>query len=274
MNYSIHENGWTVLLHEDLKKLSAEEAKEVCRLIVSNMVVVCKNQHMTPEEELQFCSKIGSHGYYPDGDDRVKHIRLNDGILRVTGKKDQYGKEGLFGHVSTLDWHANQPSNTLRKPLIWLYGKEGTKGSRTSWINNIKSYEALPEELKLRIDDIKIQCGYKSGNYSPSTFFNEHINHNNSINLVQVNKEGKEGLFFPFLQTFGFEGYPEKEFVEIMDLLKQHVVREEFMYHHDWEDNDVVISEQWLSVHKRWEFQNMENRVLHRIAFDYEKVYQ
>ena len=43
-------------------------------------------------------------------------------------------------------------------------------------------------------------------------------------------------------------------------------------YDHYWEDGDVVISEQWLSIHKRWEFKRMSERILHRIAFDYSKV--
>jgi hypothetical protein len=34
-----------------------------------------------------------------------------------------------------------------------------------------------------------------------------------------------------------------------------------------------TLSEQWLSIHKRWPFEDMENRVLHRIAFDYSKIY-
>ena len=35
---------------------------------------------------------------------------------------------------------------------------------------------------------------------------------------------------------------------------------------------DIVLSEQWLSIHKRHEFNNMKERVLHRIAFDYSKL--
>ena len=51
------------------------------------------------------------------------------------------------------------------------------------------------------------------------------------------------------------------------------MLNEEFIYHHDWDDGDVVISEQWLSVHKRWYFEDMDKRLLHRIAFNYDKVY-
>jgi taurine dioxygenase len=273
MNITYADNGWTVFVNEDIKTLSEQQIKEVGRMIVRNMVVVFKNQTLTPNDELSFCSKIGNYQYYPPAVDRIKHIRVNDGILRVTGKKNSYGEEGLFGHKAALDWHANQPSSKDRSPLIWLYGVESTAGSRTSWINNIRSYEDLSETVKSRIDQIKVYCGYKVGSYSSSSFFKEHIDNTNPKNLVQVNKEGNKGLFFPFLQIFGFENYKDEEFNEIMDLLSKHVLQEKYMYHHDWQDGDVVISEQWLSIHKRWPFEDMENRVLHRIAFDYSKIY-
>jgi|694.fasta_scaffold139033_3 taurine dioxygenase len=273
MNISYADNGWTVFINENLNDLSDQEIIEIGKLVVKNMVVVFKNQKLTPEQELNFCSKIGKYQYYPPDVERIKHIRVNDGILRVTGKKNEYGEEGLFGHKAALDWHANQPSNKQRSPLIWLYGVEGTKGSRTSWINNIRSYEDLPSDIKEKINNIKVYCGYKVGSYSNSRFFIEHIDKDNPVNLVQINKEGNKGLFFPFLQIFGFENYEEKEFKEIMNLLTDHILQEKYVYHHDWEDGDIVISEQWLSIHKRWPFEDMANRVLHRIAFDYSKIY-
>jgi len=81
-------------------------------------------------------------------------------------------------------------------------------------------------------------------------------------------------LYFPFLQIFGFDGYSEEEYQSIMEELTAHILKPEYAYHHDWEDNDVVISEQWLSIHKRWYFEKMEERVLHRIAFNYNNLYK
>ena len=91
----------------------------------------------------------------------------------MTGKKNEHGEEGLFGHTSALDWHANQASNENRVPLVWLYGVEGTEGSRTSWINNKLSYDRLPNDIKKEIQNKKITLGYKSGSYSSSKFFKE-----------------------------------------------------------------------------------------------------
>ena len=273
MNVSYANNGWTVFIDNDIKTLSNEEILQVGRLTVSNMCVVFKKQTLTPEDELRICSVIGEYQYVPHDYERVQHIRVNDGILRVTGKKNEKGEEGLFGHTSALDWHANQTSNKNRMPLIWLYGVEGTTGSRTSWINNIASYEDLSDEMKDKIKDIKVYCGYKTGSYSTSKFFVEHVNKDNPINLIQTNKEGKKGLYFPFLQIFGFEGYEDTEFNSIMSELREHILQSKYCYHHDWDDGDIIISEQWLSIHKRWEFEHMNKRVLHRIAFNYDKLY-
>ena len=57
-----------------------------------------------------------------------------------------------------------------------------------------------------------------------------------------------------------------------MKYITNHVTQEKYQYHHEWQDGDVVISEQWLSIHKRWRFEEMDKRLLHRIAFDYDRI--
>jgi taurine dioxygenase len=270
MKTTLDKNGWTIVVEEDIKSLSDEDIKQVCRLAVSNMVVVFKEQSITPQDQARICSVMGNMQLVSR---QLAIDSENSTIVRVTGKKDSQGREGLFGHTYALDWHANQPSNKERKPLIWLYGAEHTAGSRTSWINNIISYEALDNNFKKEIADIEILCGYKQGMYSYSEYFKEHVNTDNPIKLVQTNKESKTGLFFPFLQIFGFKDRDESYFNDIMSKLKEHVLKEEFVYHHDWTDGDIILSEQWLSIHKRWPYDHMDKRVLHRIALDYSNIY-
>jgi len=246
-------------IFENLKDVEA-----IGKAILSDLIVVIKKQKLSEQDQLDFVSQIGEYQKYTS--DRTKHIHLNEGILRVTAQKNEHGEEGLFGHTSALDWHANQASNENRMPLIWLYAKEHSKGSKTSWIDNVATYENLPASLKEKIKDVKITLGYKSGSYSTSTFFKEHHKKDKTFNLVHTNAVGKTGLYFPFNQIFG--GIEKDVFEE----LKEHVLQDKFRYDHYWEDGDIVISEQWLSIHKRWEFKDMDKRVLHRIAFDYSKL--
>jgi hypothetical protein len=61
----------------------------------------------------------------------------------------------------------------------------------------------------------------------------------------------------------------ELESKKFIESLRDKILQEKYMYHHDWEDGDVVLSEQWLGIHKRWRFENINNRVVHRICLDF-----
>tara|TARA_B100000073_G_scaffold250468_1_gene210725 strand:+ start:799 stop:1596 length:798 start_codon:yes stop_codon:yes gene_type:complete len=261
------------LIEGNLATVGEGGAHAIAEEVLSEMIVVIRDQkHLTMDDEVRFCEMIGECQRYDLQPERTKHIACHKNILRVTGEKDSDGEEGLFGHTSALDWHANQASNPDRSPLIWLKSIKGSKGSRTSWINMIKAYEDLPSQAQEDFKDLQITLGHEHGKYSTSSFFNEHHSVDNPMNLVYTNSAGKTGLYFPFLQTFGIVGKTDEEFKEIYEYLVNHVTQEKFIYHHDWKDGDVVISEQWLSIHKRWPFEKMEKRVLHRIAFDYSKI--
>lgn len=269
----LHDNNWTITVEKNLNDLNKEEIIQVMRLVVSNMVVVFKKQELTPEQEVNFCMVAGEVQHYPSNTDRLKDILVGNNIFRVTGEKNERNVPGLFGHESVLDWHGDSASNENRESMLWLYGVKGTKGSRTSWLNMIEAYKDLDEDDKQYIDDLKIYCGYQNGSYSTSKFFHEHINKDNLFNLVTKNKEGQKGLYFPFFQTFGIDNMSESEYNYVWQLLYDHVLDEKYMYHHDWDDGDVVISEQWLSLHKRWAFKGISNRLVHRIAFNYDNIY-
>jgi taurine dioxygenase len=254
----------------NISEMSDENLKTMFKQVMTNLVVVFKNQKLSVEEELRICQVAGNimptYG-------RFQEISAANGIMRVTGKKDKKGNEGLFGHKETLDWHANQPSNIDRKPVIWIYALNGSVGSRTSWLDMVSAYNDLPEDIKEQIEDIRMHCGYEAGRYSTSPYFHEHINKENKVKLVYTNPEGLKGLMFPYYQVFEFDGKRESEFKYLTKLLWDHCVNEKYMYHHDWNNGDIVLSDQWLTLHKRWAFEDMENRLLHRIAFDYDNIY-
>jgi alpha-ketoglutarate-dependent taurine dioxygenase len=275
MKISYAENDWTTIIDEDINTLSKDDLFEMTELLVNNTVVVFKKQKLTAEKELEICQVIGdcNKDAY-DSADTLKNITVIPGIMRVTGAKNKEGHPGLFGHVHDLDWHANKPSAPNRKPLVWLYGVHGTLGSKTSWLNCIHAYNDLDEDFKEEIKDIKAYCGFKPGTYSDSPIMKPHINRDNPVNLVHTNVAGKTGLFFPFHQILEFAGDANDKFDDIMQRLKEHVLQEKYMYHHYWDDGDIVIAEQWLGIHKRWRFEGMESRLLHRITFDYSNVYK
>ena len=276
MPFDIEPIGWAVEIREKISDLSTNDLHEVAKLCNKHLVVIFKNQNLTIDDQIRRTSAIGKvkldHGRNQFEKERTL---IAPGVLRVTGEKNHTGKGGLFGHDEELDWHTHHTSAKFRYPFVWLYAVKGSKGSRTTWINQAMAYDDLSDSMKQKVAGIKYASGYKAGTFSDQKVGHNRINYDNPISLVHTNIEGKTGLYFPFLQTFDIiAGATKEEWKQIYEELKSHVLQEKYHYHHDWQDNDLVISEQWLSIHKRWFFPHMSTRLLHRIAFSYEKAYK
>lgn len=273
MNIRIHENGWTVLVEDvDFKEVTQEQINIVKKYLLTNTVVVFKNQKLTVDDQVRICSMLGPvQDFTGTGTNPGFLVGGKGPVARVTGGVDEHGRPGMFGHVTELEWHCNRVSDPDRKSIIWLYGVSGTKGSRTSWINNILTYNDLPQDKKDLFKTLKLNVGntqqfinyYRGDEYVP-----QDITHYRP-NLVHTNQLGVTGLFFSWNQTHFVEDMDPTEGRKLIEDLRAFCEQEKYMYHHDWEDGDVVMSDQWLSIHKRWEFEHMDSRVLHRIAIDY-----
>jgi len=279
MNTITHNNGWTITIKEDIKNLTLEQLYEVAKLCNKHYVVVFKNQNLTIEDQQKITSSIGEvKWHHGDNEAETERILIAPGIIRVTGELNEKGEQGLFGHEEELKWHTHHvhDKNIHRFPYVWLYSVKGSKGSKTSWINQEMAYNDLTLEMKEKLDKIVYATGGSTDQFSKmlldSTKF--PVDFDRPTKLVHTNIEGKKGLFFPFNQVHSvFEGVTQKEWEELKTFLIDHCTQEKYIYHHNWEDNDLVISEQWLSIHKRWSFDGMKERLLHRIAFDYNNVY-
>ena len=263
MPCDIAPTGWAVEIIENISDLSENDLYEVAKLCNKHLVVIFKNQSLTIDDQIRITSAIGKvkldHGRNQFEKERTL---VAPGVLRVTGEKNHTGKGGLFGHDEELDWHTHHTSAKFRYPFVWLYAVKGSKGSRTTWLNQAMAYDDLSDSMKRKIAGIKYASGYKAGTFSDQQVGHNRINYDNPVSLVHTNIEGKTGLYFPFLQAFDIvEGATNDEWEKIYSDLKNHVLQEKYMYHHDWEDGDLVISEQWLSIHKRWSFPHMNTRL-------------
>lgn len=277
IEYKFHENKWTVILENfNFKDASQDDINHIARLLASYTLVIARKQNLSLDDEVRIAKMFKDPQRFntfdensPDHNFRGCEVPgSEDMALRVTGELDKDGLPGIAGHESEMMWHCNDQTTPARKSIVWLYAVRGTKGSRTSWNNNILSYESLDKEKRDPLENLKLDIlknvslrededdgADKIEEYCPS--------------LVLENIAGKRGFYFPFLQIAGFKDMPAEQSKEIIDWLSEYTIQEKFCYHHDWEDGDVVITEQWLGIHKRWPFKEIEQRLLHRMAFEF-----
>jgi len=280
--------------------LTDQAFREIGAELVDYQLVLIKNQKgMDPRDFRRMCHVIGdTEGYnYGDGsiidDDTVSPdgrtrrqlyldyvVRDDDGnpvpgVMRVTGmlKKDG-GPSGIFGHDKALDWHCNKPSLAGRHSYVSLLGVTGTAGSRTTWLDMSQAYEDLPEGKREYYKTLRTVCGFKSGGYSDHSAFVDHISYDTAKPLVKE-KFGKTGLFFPPYQTLDFilpDGTSVDNFKEEQSYLEKHVLNEKYMYHLDFEDGAMTITDQDITIHKRHDFAGMKNRLCWRAAHGIENM--
>ena len=294
---------WGSLVQCDrLDTLDDTELNTIGKLLADNQVVVIKGQADLPATELQrLCHTIGDlEGYSkklklyddPNSDEAKKdwanriesptrRQRYLDysaapGVMRVTGKLKEDGSQtGFFGHDRELDWHCNKASNQDRHSYVTLYSVYGSKGSKTSWLNMADAYDDLPQKKKDYYAKMDVICGHKRGNYSDDPSFVDHINRDVTWPLVQ-NKYGRTGLFFPYHQVFEFKNstgfITGVDFEREHEYLTNHILNEKYMYHHYWDEGDIVMSDQDITLHKRWQFDGMKDRLMWRLAHDVSNV--
>lgn len=272
MNYTIHNNGWTVIVDNfDLCFATQADIDQISKLLYSNTVVVIKKQSLSVKDQLRVIKmfKNPTDLGYPeisiDGSDGL--------ILRVGGYAGENGVQGIAEHEEEMAWHHDFQWQLENKPsLIWLHAIHGAKNSKTSWVNNLLSYKDLDQKTKdllgtltavmLRDTDFNVGKFYEDidGTRWPHGTLLEGYYPN-------IIREGR--LYFPFNQIYNFKGMSREESKSIIVPLIKHITQPKYQYTHEWDNGDIVISDQWSSLHMRWPCKNILNRLLHRATFDY-----
>lgn len=265
----MHENGWTPIV-EDLnwKEITQEEVNALAKLLLSNTMFVAHQDDLTADDEVRVGKMFGSVEQYSADVINDNFIFKNGGnnhILRVTGEKDEKGSEGMFGHVTELDWHCNRVTQPDRKSIIWLFSERGSVGSRTSYINFQLVYNDLTDNQKAEYETLELDVGLNA----MSDYYNNPDFGRYYPKLVHTNQLGIKSLFMPYTQVHFIKGWAKPESRELIEQLRDMLLDPKYVYHHDWQDQDIVVADQWSGIHKRWEFAGMPNRVLHRMATDY-----
>ena len=269
----------------------------VIKEVAEKGIVVLKNQRMTDEEFYQLNLSWGKFQIYTNHASHKKYPI----ILRVTNQTLNNGKQGLFSR-GYLDWHCNSIFCVDPEEVVCLYGKKVIKEAPTTWALCYRMYEDLPEKLKTELDDVWItmsnvnniknggriytgggdltmddivkldEWNFRSRDGLRKGLENKNINAKQLKSgrwLIKVKKKlvrtrpvtKKKTLYFPFSHMPEF-----KHKQELVDRLLQ----DKYLYVHEWERGDIVLSDQLMTIHKRdATLDNTEKRELYRTTFYY-----
>lgn len=282
MKYHIHDNGWTVIAEGDLKTITQVDINQISNFLATNTLIVFKKQSLTVTEELKFINMFSNPvALYQPGDDDYDHVPVpyTDGyILRVGGEVDSCNVPGIAEHASEMAWHHDFHWQLEHKPsLIMLYGIRGVIDSKTSWINNLLSYQDLSNDLKKLLKTLN-GVMLKKIDFNVDKFYTDpdgtkwphgQIVTDYTPSMVRPNRYGIDGLYFPFNQIYNFVGMDRESSKKILLEIASIITQEKYRYDHIWDTGDLIISDQWFGLHMRWPCPHISSRLLHRAMFEY-----
>ncbi|GAA4334315.1 TauD/TfdA family dioxygenase [Pigmentiphaga soli] len=169
-------------------------------------------------------------------------------------------------------WHSD--SSFIDKPpsASILYGIEvPDSGGDTCFANMYAAYEALPDDVKARIDGLRAihSSAYTSagalrkGRTAPADVTQDPGPRHP---LVRTHPEtGRKALYLGRRLNSYIVGLPIAESEALLDLLWSHATREEFTWRHQWQRGDVLIWDNRCALHRRDAFDPSVRRLMHRV---------
>lgn len=278
MKITLHENGWVVIVQDlDFGKITKEQVDILGCLVSMNTLVISKNNKVTEDDEARISEMFGNPFIIQEAGAYLRQKNYKQ-IARVTGEKNEDGIPGAFSMKEVLDWHCNYAERKDRESIVWLYSERGSKGSVTSFSNHIRMYNDLSSELQGYLQ--RVNMVIESTNIDESNQAAYNFDSSGEVladyqpSLVYTNQTGTTGLFFPYGAIKNFVGMSDEHSNLFKFLLRDHLFShyDKYIYDHHWEDGDIVISDQWLGLHCRQPFEHIEQRLLHRIAFQYTNI--
>jgi len=209
----------------------------------------------------------------------VNGIEHLPGMSRVTGKRDEQGNAtGMFAD-GELDWHCNNQGAARRAPGVGLLGWEGATGSRTEFLNTADAYQALSPEWQRTCDELVAVHRFMPGAIAPGVSdvqerllkFTMCPDDDTEIPLVVESPAGIKGLHFAFTSIYQFKGMSQAESDETVQFLKNHIMRDEYIYGHDWVDGDMLLFDNTITLHRR-PTKDCSKRLMYRMAFNYDRL--
>jgi len=259
------------------RPLSHSVADELRRALVDHLVLLFRDQHLTPEQQITFSQLFGPLC-------RVPYVRPMDGypdVIRVLKEADER-RISTFGNA----WHSD--FSFLDEPPMAsiLYALEvPMHGGDTLWINMYEAYEALSDGMKRMLRGLRAM--HSGRPYGVTGAPPSDLRTSRSIGIERNNPEadrevahpvvrlhpesGRKALFVNSIYTGRFEDMSEAESRPLLDYLYQHALRPEFACRFRWQPGSLAVWDNRCTLHYAVNDYDGSRRLLHRTQVKGEK---
>ena len=247
------------VLNSKEELLSGELSAEINDLLERRGVLIFPKISFTDDEQVAFTNALGGNAREIRGEEVFK--------VSLDTKVNSYAAEYLKG---SLFWHIDGTMNKVPIRASMLSGKVlPPEGGDTQFANTATAYDALDEETKRKIADLRVVHSlWISGFYhtpEPTTAQLEDWQSKGEaeLPLVCTHKSGRKSLVLGNTAHY-VVGVDPKESARILHGLRDFATREDNVYTHKWSVGDTVIWDNRTSLHRATPYDPNSGRLMHR----------
>ena len=251
-------------------KLPKEVIEKIRSAWLENGVAVFPNQDLTHDQFENFSLEFGNFG----DDPFLGGLEEKPNIVEV--KRLASEKASPFGGGWHSDWsfQSNPPAATfLLSKIIPPVGGD------TLFANTQKAYEDLDNEMKLKVNNLKVVHSAKLP-YADDGFYatEKETRSMNIITSKEAKKEQihalvkthpetqKKGLFINPVYTSRILDVPDEESFLLLSTLYEHMTQEKYVFRHKWSENMLLMWDNRTVMHMAEGGYDGYDRLLHRIT--------
>jgi taurine dioxygenase len=151
-----------------------------------------------------------------------------------------------------------------------LYGLEVPReGGDTLFANTTMAYDALPADMKARIDGLTaihwVEYSRRTGGVALATQYELDKAPPVRHPLARVHPATGRKAIYAGCHAWKIEGWSEEESRRLIDALMRHATEDRFVYRHKWRRHDLVQWDNRCTFHAATDFDTRnELRVLYR----------
>jgi taurine dioxygenase len=252
------------------RPVPAEDLAAIRSAWLEHLVLAFPDQPMSIEDLERFSLAVGPRGEDPF----IAPIPGHRHVVEIRREADE--KTPLFAEGWHSDWSflPSPPAGTA------LFGTiVPPVGGDTLFANQYAAYEALPDDMKRRLDGMvaihSARRGYaRDGLYgerdkgrSMAIIHSDEALRTRQHPLVRTHPEtGRKALFVNPGYTIGIEGLERDEASALLKELFAHQVRPEFVYRHRWAPRMLVLWDNRCLLHAASGGYEGHRRLMHRIT--------
>jgi taurine dioxygenase len=253
--------------------LDAATVKAINDAYDEYLVLVFRDQQIDEDDQVEFAEKFGglghrqrpANGNTPGGD-------YDTPFMLVTNIRDDKGKSiGAFGDGEMWFHHDTSYYEKPHKSTLLYAVTLPSQGGNTCFSNMYKAYENIPAALKERLAGRKILQIHDYKRRERIDIYNSDIS-----GMLQYEQPlflkhpatGRTALYISRLMSARIEGLEPDENEEILEQLFDISEDPSIVLEHVWQLGDLVMWDNYASIHARKDFPRDEPRLMRRLTIE------